>query len=235
MDLFPDTPVIVAGFTEEEIRPDQFGRHVSGVAHRVNPDATLRLMRRLQPDLRRVVVVGGTAEVDRQILDRVRSAAQTFPDLDFEYWDNRPMPEIRRGVAALPPRTAVLFTRTFRDVTGQSFVSAEVGRWIGQSANAPVYLLLDPSLGSGAVGGAVASAEAFGKRAGELARSVLTGTPPEALPFEVSTATVALFDWRALKRWGISESLCRRTASFDLSRSRSGTSTACTSSAPSPS
>src|SRR5206468_9732342 len=75
--LFPRTPIIVAGFTEEEIRTDQFGTLVSGLAQRVNPRATLELILRLQPELRRVVVIGGTAEIDRHVLQRVKEAAQS--------------------------------------------------------------------------------------------------------------------------------------------------------------
>ena len=52
----------------------------------------------------------------------------------------------------------------------------------------------------------MASVEAIGKRAGELARLVLSGTAPESLPLETNTGNVPMFDWRALKRWGISES-----------------------------
>jgi PAS domain S-box-containing protein len=63
----------------------------------------------------------------------------------------------------------------------------------------------DSILGSGAVGGSVASVVAIGKRAGELARLVLSGTDVKSLPFEIRTDSVAMVDWRALKRWGISE------------------------------
>src|SRR5262245_19988357 len=66
--------------------------------------------------------------------------------------------------------------------------------------------MTDTPIGTGAVGGAVASVEAFGKRAGELARLILTGTAPASLPFEVRTGTVTMFDWRALRKWGIGES-----------------------------
>jgi hypothetical protein len=38
--LFPGTPIVVAGLTEEEIRPHQFGPPVSGLAQRVDPGAT---------------------------------------------------------------------------------------------------------------------------------------------------------------------------------------------------
>ncbi len=186
--LFPGTPVIVAGFTEENISRDQFGSLVIGIAQRVDPRATMELILRLQPETRRIIVIGGTAEVDRSVLNRVKEAAQ-----------------LRKAVTTVPRDTAILYARMFRDAAGQAFVSSEVGQWIAQWANAPVYVMTDASFGTGAVGGSLASIEAFGKRAGELARLILTGTTPASLPFEIRTDSVPTFDWRALKRWGISE------------------------------
>jgi PAS domain S-box-containing protein len=69
-----------------------------------------------------------------------------------------------------------------------------------------MYVMTETTLGTGAVGGSLASVETFAKRAGELAQLVLTGTDIKSLPFEVRTDTEATFDWRALQRWGISES-----------------------------
>jgi PAS domain S-box-containing protein len=205
--LFPDTPIIVAGLTEEEIRPEAFGG-LSGLAQRVDPEGTLELMLRLQPGLRRIVVIGGTAEIDRHMFARVEKAARAFAGrIDTEFWNNRTIADLRQAVTALPPDTAILFTRMFRDGAGQAVISSDIGRWIGQSANVPVYTMVDVVLGTGAVGGSVASVEALGRRAGELARLILTGTAPASLPFEVRSVGVPIFDWRALQRWGISESL----------------------------
>ena len=205
--LFPGTPVVLAGFTEEKIAPGQFGKLVSGIAQRVDPRASIDLMLRLQPETRHIVIIGGTAEVDRQVMDRAKEAARSFTGkVDFDFWDNRSIAQLRQAVSDLPPQTAILFGRMFRDGLGQPLISSEAGRAIARWANAPVYVMTDPSLGTGAVGGSVASVEAFGKRAGELARLILTGTEPSSLPFEIRDDTVALFDWRALKRWGISES-----------------------------
>ena len=204
--LFPGTPVIVAGATEEEVRVDQFRNPLIGLASRANPRATLELIFLLQPEIRRVVVVGGTAEVDRHVLDRVKEAARSFAGhVDFDFWDNRAMAELRQAVSALPPRTAILFSRMFRDGAGRAVISSQAGQSIARWANAPVYVMTDSALGTGAVGGSVASIEAIGKRAGELARLVLTGTAPESLPLETGTGRVPMFDWRALKRWGIPE------------------------------
>ena len=204
--LFPGTPVIVAGFTEENISRDQFGSLVIGIAQRVDPRATMELILRLQPETRRIIVIGGTAEVDRSVLNRVKEAAQSIKGrIEIDFWDNLTMAELRKAVTTVPRDTAILYARMFRDAAGQAFVSSEVGQWIAQWANAPVYVMTDASFGTGAVGGSLASIEAFGKRAGELARLILTGTTPASLPFEIRTDSVPTFDWRALKRWGISE------------------------------
>lgn len=206
-ELFPDTPIIVAGFTEEKLHPDQFGKKVTGLAQRLNPQATLELIARLQPEVNRIVVVNGTAEVDRQVKEKIQDAVQPFKNrMKVEFWDNRTIDELREAVKVLPERTAVLFGQMFRDSAGHALISSEVARTLAQAANAPMYIMTETTLGSGAVGGSLASVEAFGKRAGELARLVLTGTNINLLPFEIRTDTAPIFDSRALKRWGIDES-----------------------------
>ncbi len=209
--VFPGTPIIVAGFTEEEIRPAQLGALVTGFVQRADAPAALELILRLQPGLRRIVVIGGTSAGDRQKLQPVRVAAPAFAHrVAVEFWDNLAMAELRRAVSALPRDSAILYTPMFRDAAGQTFVSAEVGRWIGQSASVPVYLLVDQSFGTGAVGGMISTVEAFGLRVGEQARRVLTGTPPQSMPFEVRRDSTPIFDWRALQRWNIGEDLLPR-------------------------
>jgi signal transduction histidine kinase len=173
---------------------------------RVDAHAALDLILRVQPGLRRIVVIGGTSVSDRQKLQPVRVAAAAFKDkVAVDFWDDLAMADLRRAVTALPRDTAILYTPFFRDAAGQTFVSAYVGRWIGQSASAPVYLMVDQSFGTGAVGGMISSVEAFAKRAGEHAKRLLTGTSPAAMPFEFRSDTVPTFDWRAMQRWKISE------------------------------
>src|SRR4029434_8881625 len=101
--LFPTTPLVVAGFTEEEVPRDQFGSLVSGIAQRVDPRATIELILRLQPETRRIIVIGGTAEVDRNVFDRVKEAARSFAGrVDFQFWNNQRMTELPQSVSALP-------------------------------------------------------------------------------------------------------------------------------------
>jgi two-component system sensor kinase FixL len=203
--LFPEVPIVVAGFTEEGFSTGQFGSYVSGIAQRVDARGTIELIRRLQPETRRVVVIGGTAEVDRQVISRAKEAARSFSSLvEFDFWTGRSMTDIRDAVRSLPPQTAILFTRMFRDAAGRAFNSAQAAQSIAEFANVPLYVMADTTFGTGALGGSVVDVASMGKRAGELAHRVLSGAAPAS--FEIRVHGVPMFDWRALKRWGISES-----------------------------
>ena len=169
-ELFPGVPIVVVGLTEEKISPGQLGTHLTGLAQRSDPRGTIELVLRLQPETRRIVVIGGTAEVDTDVVSRVREAARSLSGrAEFDFWTNRSISEMTQAVRSLPPRTAILFTRMFRDGAGQVFNSAQAVKLIAESANVPVYIMSDTILGSGAVGGSVADVMALARRAGELA------------------------------------------------------------------
>jgi PAS domain S-box-containing protein len=205
-ELFPGVPIVAFGLTEEKIVPAQLGTHLIGLAQRSDPRGTLESIFRLQPEIRRIVVIGGTAEVDTHVVSRVREAARSLSGrAEFDFWTNRPMSEITQAVRSLPTQTVILFTRMYRDGAGQAFNSAQAVKSIIESANAPMYVMADTLLGSGAVGGSVADVMALARRAGQLAHDILSGVAPESLPFEIRTDGVPMFDWPALKRWGISE------------------------------
>ena len=93
----------------------------------------------------------------------------------------------------------------FRDGAGRAIISAQAGQSIAKASNVPVYAITDVSIGTGAVGGSLSDIASLGKRAGELADRILGGADPKLLPLEILTAGVPIFDWRALKRWGIGE------------------------------
>ena len=94
----------------------------------------------------------------------------------------------------------------YRDAARETFIPARAARLIAESANVPLYVLSDSQVGVGSVGGFVVDVAMMGKRVGDLANRILGGAAPASLPFESRTDGVPMFDWRALKRWGISES-----------------------------
>ena len=206
-DLFPNLPLVAVGTVgEEEVPRERLGANVTGVVARADISGTMKLIMKAQPETRRIVVIAGSSATDRIYLSRAEKAAQSLAGkVEFEFWTNRTMAELRQMVGSMPPRTAILMTTVFRDSAGEMFVSTQVAGLIATSANVPVYNLFDIGIGRGVIGGSVVSIEALGKRAGELAKSILNGAAPASLPFEIRTQGVPMFDWRALQRWGISE------------------------------
>lgn len=212
-ELFPGIPLVLGALTEDEVPGEGFGNQVTGVVQRIDFPSALELILEVQPDTERIVVIGGTAPLDRRYLDRTEEAARSLAGrVQFDYWTTYSLAQMRAAVASLPPRTVIFFTTVFRDATGERFFPVSVASMLGVSSSVPVYVVADSLIGGGVVGGLVAHLEALGRRLGELAQQVLRGTPPASLPIEVRKDGVPMFDWRVLKRWGISESRLPRNS-----------------------
>jgi signal transduction histidine kinase len=201
--LFPAVPVVFVAVNEMEV-PEAISKFgVTGIVQRFNLRGTLGLIMRLQPDTRRVVVIGGTSESDRATLGRIQEAAQSLEGIIFEFWTNRPVAEMPAAVKTLPKDTVIMLGTVQTDVAGQHFVMSQLAEMLAPSASVPVYVLGGSSIGSGALGGVVVDPEDLGTRTGQLALRVLGGANPEKVPIEVATKGTTMLDWRALRRWGI--------------------------------
>jgi signal transduction histidine kinase len=204
--LFPDVPVVFVAVNEMDV-PEAISKFgVTGIVQRFDIRGTLGLIMRLQPDTRRVVVIGGTSDVDRATLGRIAEASQALEGVEFNFWTNRPIAELPEAVKSLPEGTVILLSTVLNDVNGQTFYMTQLAQMLVSSSDVPVYVLGGWVLGSGAVGGSVVDTEDLGTRAGELALRVLEGANPGTLPIEVATKGMSMVDWRALQRWNIRES-----------------------------
>lgn len=204
--LFPDVPVVFVAVNEMGV-PEAIARlGVTGIVQRFDLRGTLGLIMRLQPDTRRIVVIGGTNEVDRATLGRIAEASRALEGVEFEFWTNRPVAEAPRAVRFLPEGTVVLIGTVVNDVTGQTYYMSQLAQMLAPSASVPVYVLGGWVIGSGAVGGSVVDSEDLGARTAQLAVRVLNGENPETLPIEVATRGTPMVDWRALERWNIKSS-----------------------------
>jgi signal transduction histidine kinase len=203
--LFPDVPVVFVTINELEV-PEWISKlGVTGIVQRYDLRGTLGLIMRLQPDTRRIVVIGGVSDVDRMTLARIEEASHALEGIEFDFWTNRPVAELPGAVKSLPEGTVVLISTVMSDVNGQTFYMSQLAQMLAPSANVPVYVLGGWVLGSGAVGGSVVDSEDLGSRTAQLAVRVLNGANLETVPIESATKGIPMVDWRALKRWEIKE------------------------------
>ena len=178
---------------------------VTGVWASLELTRTLDIALSLHPDTQRVVVVSGNSDQDRFLRDEAQAAFREYETrVSFVYLKDLTIDELKRDLAALPPRTVVVYLSFFVDKKGNSYSAPGALSIFAPTASAPIYGLTETCIGAGIVGGSVLDFEALGKTTGELALRIMAGEKPENLPAQ-TVATVAMFDWRELRRWNIDQ------------------------------
>ncbi|HWC05479.1 MAG TPA: histidine kinase, partial [Methylomirabilota bacterium] len=198
-DLFSSAPVVFVSVDPKAAADLRLDADVTGTWLHMGWTETLDLARRLQPDTRRAVVVGGTSPADLVWLDQARrQLSAQAGSVEIGYLAGLGFEDIRKAVAVLPKQTVVLVGPFLRDATGRDFVSPEAIGRIAASASVPTYGVTDNAVGTGTVGGHVVSFEAHGRIAADLALRVLAGERP---PPTAAGTTVPIVDARQLARW----------------------------------
>jgi signal transduction histidine kinase len=207
-ELFPSVPIVfcAAVLSPEEV--EQLPPDVTGVTSKGDFSGTLKLMSRLHPDMRQIALILGGSDLDRSPEPDLRKALRPFEARFEVIWlRGLPLPELLEAVRALPPHTAILYVVQFGDRNGVPYVPRKVVQVVAEAANAPVYGLWDTLIGAGIVGGRLISFEQEGVAAGKIARRILLGEAPAAIPIVRMERNPVVVDARQLKRWNIDESL----------------------------
>lgn len=199
----PAIPMLAVAVNDLEVPELPNGHRFTGVVQRFDVAGTVRFILQLQPQTRRVVVVGGTSSADQAVLARIIDAAREAEGVAFDYWTNRPLKEVYQAASTLPQDSVILLSTLLRDASGEPTYTAHVVQILAPLANVPVYVLGNGLIGNGAVGGNVVDFEDLGTSVGKLAARVLAGTSPAQLPLQVRSNGVPTADWRALQRWHI--------------------------------
>ena len=205
--FYGDTPIVFCGSTEQMADNPKLDSHFTGVWETEGPAQTLEAALKLQPRTEHVVVVGGKTSYDRHMEAIVRESLRNYESrLEVKYLTDLEMPMLLARLKRLPNHTIILNAGIEQDAAGTHFInSTQALPMVIRAANAPVFVLEDVDIGSGAVGGYVLSFAAQGRIAGGIAVRVLKGERPQDIPI-VRSSDVYMFDWRALKRWGLRES-----------------------------
>ncbi len=206
-ELFPGAPAIFCAANLDAVTGLELGPDITGVRLRSQWGATLEAALRLHPGTRRVMVVTGTSESDRNLQAAATKDLGRYRDrVEFTYLNGWPMGRLLGEVAGLPKDSIVLFVSLLRDGAGRPFTDPDAVSLIARASSVPVYSWSETHLGRGIVGGRLASFEAQGARAGELGLRIFRGEKPENLPIVDGGGTAYMFDERQLRRWRISES-----------------------------
>lgn len=210
-DIFPATPM-VALFNQRRLDDlKQYiesnpGQSITGVASIDDPAATLALALQLQPDTQHVAVLVGSSPLEHYWLDQLQHDLGSYSaKLDLRFLTGKPIGDLLREIATLPPHSIVLTTFFFQDASGQFFRTEDVLDLIAREARVPIYGIYSSYIGHGLLGGSIVNPEVTGRKMADLAGAVLNGENARKIPFVLDDSGENTVDWRELKRWGISE------------------------------
>jgi PAS domain S-box-containing protein len=204
---FPGVPIVFCGSTKEMLDQMKLDSSFTGVWGVAEPEKTLIAALHLRPSTRHVVVVGGVGAYDRELESIVKKSLHNYESkLEFTYLTDLNMPMLLERLKHLPSDSIVYHTSLMQDAAGARFIDASQSvPLIASAANAPVFVVDDVDLGKGTVGGDLLSFDVEGRAAASMAVRVLKGERPENIPI-VESADAYMFDWLALRRWGLKES-----------------------------
>jgi signal transduction histidine kinase len=206
LEILPGVPTVFVGNFSSELGNDPlFRANAVPVMVNIKLSKTLDVARQLQPKSRKVVVITGTAAGDRILLQEARDQLVGISGIEVEYASDKSLEELIRLVSGLPRDAIVLLISYGRDPAGNTYLGRDVAAALAAASTAPLYTFHDTQVGSGPVGGFVASWERAGSLAGSAVAAILNGTPPAEITVPASHIGVYMFDWRQLKRWGFSE------------------------------
>ncbi|MFL6385864.1 MAG: PAS domain S-box protein [Terriglobales bacterium] len=203
---FPGVPIVFCLPNGTVLGSPALDSDFTGVENDMAPGKTIEIALRLQPGTKNVVVLGGMSPFDRKGLATVKEELKPFEGhVHISYLTDLAMPDLLRRVEHLPNHTLILLTSIGQDAAGNTYKANESGSLVVDAANAPVFSLFDVWLNHGEVGGYLSSFSEQGKVAGSMALRILRGEKAREIP-TVQGVNTYMFDWRAVRRWGLKES-----------------------------
>jgi PAS domain S-box-containing protein len=202
---FPGVPIVFCLPLGDVPSALELGSYFTGVESDIAPAETLQIALRLQPGTEHVVVVGGVTVFDKKQEALIKQQIKGLTDhLDITYMTDLAVPDLLERLRRLPRHTLVILSSLASDADGTHFKSNEIGPLVASTANAPVFTLFDVYLNHGEVGGYLSNFNEQGKVAGGMALKILRGEKAQDIP-RVKGVNTYMFDWRAVKRWGLKE------------------------------
>ena len=205
-DLFPEAQIVFLLTAQPTIEQIAARPRFTGIITFDSYAKTLALALRLHPDTERVFIVSGTLERDKNYETMASEELREHGgNVQISFLTDLSANDLIAAMTSLPERSIVLYVwQQTRNEQGTVLEFVDILSVIAKSARVPIYGMSASYVGYGITGGFVNTPEASATRTAEIALRVANGEQARDIPVE-SAPTVAMFDWRELRRWGISE------------------------------
>jgi signal transduction histidine kinase len=204
-ELWPEVPVVFAMVDEVDFGRLRLPDGVTGNIVKVPLADSIKAARTLVPELQTVAFVGDAWDgltVYRNWKGEIPIATSGLKVIDLV---GQTMAEVRKQVAHLPDRSAIIYSAMFSDGEGTYYPPATAVGLVAEKANRPIVVAAETFLAPGGTGGFVIVPGRMGEEAARLVLRILHGEPASSMAPAMSDAVKPVFNWLQMQRWGVRE------------------------------
>ena len=204
--IFPATPVLLAAMDQRWVEGRTLAVTETAVAAVTDPTQVIQDILRLLPDTATVFVVIGASPIESLWRTEFARRFQPFANrLTFVWSNGLSFEDTLKRAGTLPPHSAIVYLLLSVDAHGVSQEEERTLAALHAVANAPMFGFYDIQLDRGIVGGSLLSVHDAVRKSASVAVRILHGESPGDIKTTPFTHGQPTFDWRELRRWGISE------------------------------
>ena len=202
-------PVVFSAVNAE---PDDYGftgsGNVTGVLERMHFAATLKLLRKLVPDVQKVVLISDNGKMWPGMIEQFRQQESLCPKIQVLSYDIvETYQEFQNKIMAYQTRAdaiGFLGVFEFKNENRQNVPQAEVMQWLAENNKLPDFSFWKDRVDKGTLCAVTVSGYAQGYQAGLLARSILAdGAKPSDLPMIPTEKGIPMINLQTADRLGI--------------------------------
>jgi signal transduction histidine kinase len=205
--LFTSTPMVLTTLEQRRIQYSDLTQNDAVVPIQIDYKAVIANILKVLPDTRHIAVVNGVSPNEQFWSGLIRKEAIPLADrIKFTFLDNLSFEDILKEAARLPPHSAIVWEGMSVDATGVVHDGDDAFKRLRAVSSAPIFGYTEPLIGQGVVGGPFNAVSDTSRTAAAVVVRILGGAKAGDIRISPLPFSAPRFDWREMKRWGISES-----------------------------
>jgi signal transduction histidine kinase len=207
-DLYPTTPMLLAAVELRRVEQSMLSEQDAVVGVQLDQVALVENILRLLPETKAIAIIIGNSPNERFWVEEQKRVLGPLlkNKVELIFYNERSFEEILKGVASLPPHSAILFQQLWVDGAGAVYGDNEPLKRIYEVANAPIFSFDLSHFNGEVVGGPMFSPAEGARPTAAVAVRMLGGEKAGSIKTPPIGFSTPKYDWRLLRRWNISES-----------------------------
>ncbi len=211
--LFPGVPVVFCGVNDFHQDMLEGQARITGIAETVAFKENMDIMKRLHPKARQMILISGNSVTSKAIVREIKETiAREKIEFNFRFITGFQTEKLTSGkpdfLENLTDDTLIYIVPGGSEESDGTFYNiGEISTMICRATDKPVYSSWEFLMGTGIVGGKLASGLRQGEQAAQVAMRILAGENPDLIPVKTDVGHAYIFDYKVLQKFKVNTDL----------------------------